>query len=272
MTQRIGIELLRRDNYETWVIQMKAVLIKNDAWKYVSGKAPKPELKDDDETKELIEQWELEDEKAKADLILCILPSELKQIKNCESSNDVWKKLMDIYQSRGPARKASLLKKLIQLKMKDDGDVSEHLRSFFDILDQLASLEITIHDDLVSVMLLYSLPHRYENFRCAIESRDELPPSRCSENQDHRRKCFAISGISGFERFRGSGCDSSSESEVEKESDSAEWWRHLVTDPEFVVFGASALDIELPSVSRQGALQPRIEKRNSPLVNKSTWV
>lgn len=28
--------------------------------------------------------------------------------------------------------------------------------------------------DMLSIMLLYSLPSRYENFRCAIESRDEL--------------------------------------------------------------------------------------------------
>lgn len=32
-----------------------------------------------------------------------------------------------------------------------------------------------INRDLLSVMLLYSLPLSFENFRCAIESRDELP-------------------------------------------------------------------------------------------------
>ena len=47
------------------------------------------------------------DEKAKAN-ILSISPSELKQIKNYEISSDIWKKLKEIYQSKGPAGKTSL--------------------------------------------------------------------------------------------------------------------------------------------------------------------
>ena len=43
----------------------------------------------------------------------------------------------------------------------------DHLRKFFHIVD--------IADDLLTVMMLYGLPSSYENFRCAIESRDELP-------------------------------------------------------------------------------------------------
>lgn len=35
--------------------------------------------------------------------------------------------------------------------------------------------EVHINPDLLTMMLLYSLPQCFENFRCAIESRDELP-------------------------------------------------------------------------------------------------
>lgn len=59
--------------------------------------------------------------------------------------------------------------------MDDDGDVHEHLRNFFDTIDKLNEMEIEINKHLLTVMLLYSLPPSYENFRCAIESRDELP-------------------------------------------------------------------------------------------------
>jgi len=60
-------------------------------------------------------------------------------------------------------------------KMKDGDDVREHMRRFFDAVDKLHEMEIEINDDLLTIMLLYSLPTSYENFRCAIESRDELP-------------------------------------------------------------------------------------------------
>lgn len=34
---------------------------------------------------------------------------------------------------------------------------------------------IEINSDLLTIMILYSLPTSFENFRCAIESRDDVP-------------------------------------------------------------------------------------------------
>ena len=60
------------------------------------------------------------------------------------------KKLEEIYQLKGPARKASLLKSLIQLRMPDSySDVQDHLRKFFDIVDKLSKMEIHIDDNLL---------------------------------------------------------------------------------------------------------------------------
>ena len=38
-------------------------------------------------------------------------------------------------------------------------------------------MEVEINPDLLTVMLMYSLSPNFENSRCAIESRDELPSS-----------------------------------------------------------------------------------------------
>ncbi len=46
-----------------------------------------------------------EDLNAKSELILCISPSELKQIKHCNSSKDIWDKLGNIYQSKDLSEK-----------------------------------------------------------------------------------------------------------------------------------------------------------------------
>ena len=46
--------------------------------------------------------------------------------------------------------------------------------------------------DMLSIMLLYSFPPSYENFRCTIESRDELPDAdikiKIIEVSDARKK------------------------------------------------------------------------------------
>jgi hypothetical protein len=110
--------------------------------------------------------------KARADLILAINLNELRQIKNCGISNEIWKKLKELYESKGPARKATLLKELIISKMNEGETMKNH--NFFNIIDKLEEMELKIVDDLATILLLHSIPDSYENFRIAIESRDEL--------------------------------------------------------------------------------------------------
>lgn len=167
------IELLSKENYDTWKIQMQALLTKNEAWQYASGQKVKSEATP--QNAEEVNRWILEDEKAKADIILSIKPSQLKQIKECRTSRELWLKLQSIYQSSGPARKAALIKQLTYHHMQEDEDVREHLQKFFDTVDRLNEMDIDINCDLLSVMLLHSLPPSFGNFRCAIESRDTLP-------------------------------------------------------------------------------------------------
>ncbi|GBL72936.1 hypothetical protein AVEN_128119-1 [Araneus ventricosus] len=81
------IEALSKSNFERWKLQMEAMLIKNDRFKYVLEVAPSTE------PKEAYDSWKIEDSKTKADLILCIQPSELKLVKNCLMVKDMWEKL-----------------------------------------------------------------------------------------------------------------------------------------------------------------------------------
>lgn len=54
----VKFEVLNKDNYETWKLQMRAVLIKNDAWGYVSGTTVKPEVRQNDAASvEAERQW-----------------------------------------------------------------------------------------------------------------------------------------------------------------------------------------------------------------------
>lgn len=172
-TNATRLELLSKINYDTWCMQVEALLEKNDLWDYVNGvNARPPEGSDSGVTGA---RWRDFDKKAKADLILSIQPSELKQIRGCMTSREVWLKLESIYASKGPARKATLLKQLILQRMPDGGDVKEHIANFFDAVDKLEAMNVQIHGDLLAILLLYSLPPSYDTFQCAIETRDELP-------------------------------------------------------------------------------------------------
>ena len=174
--QWVKIEPLSKENYDTWKLQIEALLVKTDNWDYVSGKLKRPSvIENDANSAKAADTWDAADRKARSDLILSISPSELQEIKHCKTSNEIWKKLKETYQSKGPARKATLLKRLTLHKMAEGADARDHVREFFETVSKLNEMDVEINKDLLAIMLLYSLPASFENFRVAIESRDDLP-------------------------------------------------------------------------------------------------
>ena len=86
----------------------------------------------------------------------------------------------------------------------------KQIRNFFDAVDKLREMEVEINQELLTIMLLYSLPPSYGNFRCAIETRDDLsnPESlkiKITEESDARKtkqredssEAMLVSGANG---------------------------------------------------------------------------
>ena len=119
------IETLNKENYGTWKMRIEALLIKNDAWSYVNGDTVKPGLGEDYANLRAVETWIRNDNKAKSDIILSISPSELKHVKGCSTSREVWLKLERICQSKGPVRKATLLKQRFSQQRFDVSSLSQ---------------------------------------------------------------------------------------------------------------------------------------------------
>ena len=114
---------------------MEAILIKNDFWE--NGKILKPTPVTEATTRAVtnekeIDTWETPDNKARSDIILSISPSELRHVKRCKTSCEIWVKLAEIYQSKGPASNGTLLKWLVLTKMQESEHMRDHLNLFFD--------------------------------------------------------------------------------------------------------------------------------------------
>lgn len=165
------IEKLDERNFETWSVQVKSVLIHCSYWKYVNGEEKKIATWDADKKFE----WDTNDGKALATIMLSIKSSQINYVKNCATSNEAWLKLKEIYKPSGPIQKVSLYKQLLNLNMKEISNMVEFLNSFSNIVDRLNEVGIQIQDELLSIILLSSLPKNYENFVMIIETRDILP-------------------------------------------------------------------------------------------------
>ncbi|GBM59296.1 hypothetical protein AVEN_60644-1 [Araneus ventricosus] len=105
MGSNIAIEKLSKDNYDSWKLQTEAIFVKNDHWNFVTGAERKQEVTGDADNATAVAKWISNDQKAKADIILSIHPSELSQIKNCRTSHELWTKLQNIYESKDQREK-----------------------------------------------------------------------------------------------------------------------------------------------------------------------
>ena len=168
MSAFFNIEKLDDNNYATWSVQMRSVLIHNEVCSVVSGKIVKTEG-------EGAAIFEAKDEKALASIMLCVKPAQINSIKKCSTSKQAWDVLKAIHQPKGPARKVYLFRQLLHHKMAEGTSVQDHLHEFCRIVEDLTELEISLQEELLVIMLLSSLPRQFEHFVVSMETRDSLP-------------------------------------------------------------------------------------------------
>ncbi|UYV66792.1 hypothetical protein LAZ67_4002870, partial [Cordylochernes scorpioides] len=164
------IEKLNKQNFETWRLQMQMILIHSDLWIYVNEANIKPEPGSQE-----FSNWQNKNQKALATIVLSLNPSELIHVKNCKTAEEAWKKIEEVYRPKGPATRVSLTKRLIEMKMRPNGDLKDYLSKFTSLVDNLGEIGAQVPEDILVILLLCSLPELYEGIRTAMETRDELP-------------------------------------------------------------------------------------------------
>ena len=162
-----NIEKLTEENYELWKVHMKSVLIFNDLWSYVDGTEVKTDAN--------VADWTKKDSKALALINLSITHGQLNHVKRATTSKQAWDGVKAVFESRGPVRKAALYKRLLRMEKRTDITITQYVTDFTHTAEQLSEAGIVIPDELLSIMLLSSLPSEFENFCVAIESRDTIP-------------------------------------------------------------------------------------------------
>nr|CAI5851736.1 unnamed protein product [Callosobruchus analis] len=75
--------------------------------------------------------------KAKAKLILTLDPSLFTHVKDATSAKEVWDKLKEMYEDTGFARKISLLRKLISLRLDSCESMEQYVNSVIETSQKL---------------------------------------------------------------------------------------------------------------------------------------
>ncbi len=117
-TVKYSIVKLNDKNYQTWKYEMELLLIERDLFEYTTKEKPKDNAPKD---------WDKLDGKARAAIGLCVEKGQQQHIWKCKTAYETWKILKEIHQRKSLATKIRLLRKLMNTKLAEDGNMSDHL-------------------------------------------------------------------------------------------------------------------------------------------------
>lgn len=78
------------------------------------------------------------DGKALTNIILNIKSSQVIHVKHCLTSKSAWDSLKKIHQLHGPARKITLFKQLLHMKLGEKERMPEYVNRFTDVVEKLS--------------------------------------------------------------------------------------------------------------------------------------
>lgn len=159
-TQLMSIKKLNGDNYRNWAFRVKNSLKYKKLWKCViAEKVTDPES----------------DEQALSIISLACDDIVKDRIIDCNTAKEAWDILEEKFVRKTPAAKVALYCALTSLSCVNLAGVRDLLEQFGLIVRKLKELQVTMDDDMYTIVLMKALPPSFEQFRVAIMTRDELP-------------------------------------------------------------------------------------------------
>ena len=151
------VERLDVDNYATWSIRMRALLISKGLWGSVTG----DNSIDPDK-----------DQKALAQIILHVKDYHLMTVGNCDTSKIAWDALKATYEAKSNARKVLLRRELTGLKMGATEPLTVYGARAKDIQAQLRAAGDDAKDQEVAIQFLAGLPPAYGMITTVLTAQD----------------------------------------------------------------------------------------------------
>lgn len=158
-------------NWSTWRVQIKMLLINLSLWGIVDGSETQPTEAAATSTAEYLKRKN----RALSTIVLAVSPSLLYLIGEPEDPRAVWMKLEGHFQSSSWANQFSLRKKLYSMKMLEGTAVCEHVRSITELFDNLTAVGDTLKERDRVMIILSSLPKKFDVLITALQSNKEIP-------------------------------------------------------------------------------------------------
>ena len=162
---KLVVERLDVDNYATWSIRMRAVLISKGLWAAIGAASPPG-------TAAATAVDAAMDQKALAQIILHVADHHLITLGNCATAKAAWDTLKATYEARTNARRLLLRRELTQLKMGATEPLTKYAARATDLQTQLRAAGEDVKDQEVALQFLAGLPPAYGMISTVLTTSD----------------------------------------------------------------------------------------------------
>lgn len=154
---------LNNQNYQGWKFRMEMLMIREELWYVI----------DEPKVEPVTPQWIKDDKRARATIGLCVEENQFSIVKKADSAKEFWEKLREYHEKTTVTSRVSLLKKLCNLNLGENGDMDRHLMQVDELFDRLTIAGQAMEESLKIAMILRSLPESYGGLVTALESRPD---------------------------------------------------------------------------------------------------
>lgn len=168
----------------TWKFQIRQVLESFDLFDVTTGIDVRPTSNDQASYAEKLAAWRKLDAKARRYISTSLGKELLLHVLNCETANDMWKALKNVYEPSSSSSILLLQQRYMSFAKDPADDMATFLSKLFDIVYQLKENKENLSDSMVMTKIQMSLPAEYNHFHSAWDSVAES--SRTLENMKSR--------------------------------------------------------------------------------------
>ena len=166
LVNKLIIEKLTHENYDSWAFRMMMVLVDRDLWGIVNG----DEILPADASSEKKRQFVKRSQKALAIIGLHVSDEFLPHIMDAKNAKELWKTLEKLYTEQSQAQRIHLRRQLQQIRLRPDETISKYVNRLKGIAHRLSSAGYVPGDDEQVCALLNGLPEAYKTLVTVLES------------------------------------------------------------------------------------------------------
>jgi len=156
------IEKLTNNNFSSWKYKIQMILKSRKLWKYVDGTIVDLSLVKDAESYQ----------EAHSQIVLTISDNLVGHVRSAKTASQAWQQLCSVFEQKGLSSQIFLYRKLLNVKFDESGTMQSHISKIRELSDQLDSIGNPVKDKELAIILLCSLPERYNPLIISLEARN----------------------------------------------------------------------------------------------------